>query len=192
MTHEQVLEMEAGGGLADLLPATVTDLDDLAGVHDADAEGAEHDECDLAAVGGLVRLFLLHIQILRVLAHDDQVHGASGAGHALDGPHVGVQLEALAEGHNRRRVALGSDRGGGHGAEEGPVAVGFQCSDRVLGERDPLLLEGVPAGLVVREAELEAEGGGQRLEDAAARGDDFAADAVAGDEAWCAQLASML
>jgi hypothetical protein len=34
----------------------------------------------------------------------------------------------------------------------------------------------------VREAEFEAERGGQSLEDAAAGGDDFAANAVAGDE----------
>jgi hypothetical protein len=35
---------------------------------------------------------------------------------------------------------------------------------------------------VVREAELQAEGRGQRLEDAAAGGDDFAANAVTRDE----------
>lgn len=37
---------------------------------------------------------------------------------------------------------------------------------------------------MVREVEFEAEGGGQGFEDAAAGGDDFAADAVSGDETW--------
>jgi hypothetical protein len=37
---------------------------------------------------------------------------------------------------------------------------------------------------VVREAELEPKRRRQRLEDAAARGDDFAANAVTGDETW--------
>jgi hypothetical protein len=36
----------------------------------------------------------------------------------------------------------------------------------------------------VAEVEFQAEGAGERFEDAAARGDDFAANAVAGDEAW--------
>jgi hypothetical protein len=44
-------------------------------------------------------------------------------------------------------------------------------------------LEGFPAGLVVAEVELEPEGAGQRFENTAAGGDDFAADAVAGNEA---------
>jgi len=51
-----------------------------------------------------------------------------------------------------------------------------------------LLLEGFPAGFVVREGEVEAEGGGERFEDAAAGGDDFAADAVAWDEACRASI----
>jgi hypothetical protein len=37
---------------------------------------------------------------------------------------------------------------------------------------------------VVREAELQAKGRGECLKDAAAGGDDFAANAVTGDEAW--------
>ena len=31
VTHEQVLELVSGGGLANLSPATLADLDDLAG-----------------------------------------------------------------------------------------------------------------------------------------------------------------
>jgi hypothetical protein len=47
-----------------------------------------------------------------------------------------------------------------------------------------LLLEGLPAGLEVDELELQAQRGGQGLEDAPAGGDDFLADAIASDEAW--------
>jgi hypothetical protein len=55
-----------------------------------------------------------------------------------------------------------------------------------------LLLEGLPAGLEVDELKLQAERGGQGLEDAPARGDDFLADAIASDEAWEGQLELML
>jgi hypothetical protein len=46
-----------------------------------------------------------------------------------------------------------------------------------------LFLEGFPARFVVAEVEFQAERGGEGFEDAPAGGDDFAADAVAGDEA---------
>jgi hypothetical protein len=55
-----------------------------------------------------------------------------------------------------------------------------------------LLLEGLPAGLEVDELKLQAERGGQGLEDAPARGDDFLADAIASDEAWEGQSELML
>lgn len=45
------------------------------------------------------------------------------------------------------------------------------------------LFEVVEAGVEVDEGEGEVEAGGQGFEDAAAGGDDFAADAVARDEA---------
>ena len=39
MTHEQVFELEPGGGFADLPPAALADLDDLAGrKHDLEAD----------------------------------------------------------------------------------------------------------------------------------------------------------
>jgi hypothetical protein len=38
--------------------------------------------------------------------------------------------------------------------------------------------------VVVAEIKFQAKRAGERFEDTAARGDDFAADAVAGDEAW--------
>jgi len=53
-------------------------------------------------------------------------------------------------------------------------------------------LEGFPAGFVVAEVEFEAEGGGERFENAAAGGDDFAADAIAGDEACVAMSVLVL
>lgn len=139
--------------------------------------------CDLAAVGGGIRLLLLDVQVLGVLADNDEVDGPLCAGDRLDRAHVGVQLQALAERDNGRRVALCGYRGRRDGTEEGAIAVRLEGRDRVLGQRNALLLERVPAGLVVREAELEAKRRRERLEDAAAGGDDFAANAVTGDEA---------
>ncbi|KAJ8105582.1 hypothetical protein OPT61_g10086 [Boeremia exigua] len=127
---------------------------------------------------------MLYEAVLGVLAHNDEVDGRLGAGHRLDGPHVGVQLQALAQRDDGRRVALGGHAGRRDGAEQSTVAVRLERRDRVLGQRHALLLERVPAGLVVREAELQAERRRERLEDAAAGGDHLAADAVAGDEAW--------
>jgi hypothetical protein len=44
-------------------------------------------------------------------------------------------------------------------------------------------LESLPTGFVVRKGKLEAKGRRERFEDAAACGDDFTANAVAGDQA---------
>jgi len=70
------------------------------------------------------------------------------------------------------------------GSEKGAIAVGLERLNRLVGQGGPRLLERFPASLVVREGELEAKRRRQGFEDAAARGDYFAADAVAGDEAW--------
>jgi hypothetical protein len=112
---------------------------------------------NLGTVGRRVRLLLLDVQVLCVLTHNDQVDGRLGRRNALDGAHVGVQGEALAEGDDGRRVAFCRDGWRRHGAEEGAVAVGLEGFDGRIGERDALLLERVPAGFVVREAELQAE-----------------------------------
>lgn len=69
------------------------------------------------------------------------------------------------------------------GSEEGAIAVGLERLNRLVGQGGPRLLERFPASLVVREGELEPERGRQGFEDAAARGDYFAADAVAWNEA---------
>lgn len=75
------------------------------------------------AIGGIIRLLFLDIQIFGVLADDDEIDGVGeggGGSHGLDGADVGVQVESLAESDNGRRVAFGG-RGGraGGGAEGG-------------------------------------------------------------------------
>lgn len=78
-----------------------------------------------------------------------------------------------------------------HSSEEGAIALALQHINRLVRQSDALLLERLKAGIQVGEAELQTQAGGQRLEDAAARGDDFTADAVAGDQA-CRPTASQL
>jgi hypothetical protein len=64
------------------------------------------------------------------------------------------------------------------------IAITLQHSYRLLRQRNTLFLERLEASLQVLEAEFQAEGRGESFEDAAPCGDDFAADAVAGDERW--------
>lgn len=71
-----------------------------------------------------------------------------------------------------------------HGAEQRAVAVALERLDGALRQRSTLLLERLVARLQRREAEPKPQAGRQRLEDAAPRGDDLAANAVAGDEAY--------
>lgn len=106
------------------------------------------------------------------------------ATHALHRPHIRTQPESLPQCYDRRTIPFRRDRGRGHGAEERSVAFGAERVDRLVGQRDARFAEGVEAGRERREGEAEVERGGERFEDAPARGDDFAADAVAGDEAW--------
>jgi len=80
------------GDVADLLPAQ----GDLAG-HGGDAgRGALGDALDGLgdlAGGGVGGALLLDVEVLGVLAHDDQVDGrAAAAGGGLDGAHVGVEV----------------------------------------------------------------------------------------------------
>lgn len=76
---------------------------DLAG-HGGDARRrAGRDALDGLGVDGAlgrvaVRLLLFHVEVLGVLAHDDHVDGLRDRGERLDGPHVGVEVELLAEG----------------------------------------------------------------------------------------------
>lgn len=54
----------------------------------------------------------------------------------------------------------------------------------MVGQGLTRLLERPVAGFEVDELELEAQGRGERLEDAPARGDHLEADAISGDETW--------
>ena len=182
--------MDAGGArLAELLAAHRN----VAG-HGGDAErglfGDALDGLGDFAVGSVVRLLLLDVEVLGVLADDDHVNGLGGAQDGLDGADVGVEVEALAKGDNGRRVALDGVRRGADGAEEGAIALVAQDVDGGVGEGRARLLKGLEAGLEVDKVELEVEGRGQGLEEAAAGGDDFLADAVTGDEAWAGRVST--
>ena len=100
------------GAVADALPPG----GDLAG-HVGDAvAGALGDALDGLgdlAVGAVVGLLLLDVQVLGVLADDDEVDWVgegSGGSDGLDGPHVRVQVQALAEADDGAAVALGGSR----------------------------------------------------------------------------------
>lgn len=178
----------AGAAVAHVLAP----LGDLAG-HLGDAVArAARDALDGLGLGAAVGAvggggLLLDVQVLGVLAHNDHVDvllAEQAGGDALDGTDVGEQVELLAQGDDGGRVALDGGRGGLDGAEEGAVAVGLEDADGVVGEGGARLFKVLEAGVQVDKGELEAEGGGQGLEEAAAGGDDLLADAVAGDEAW--------
>ena len=181
--HQGTLVDAGGAGGADLLAAE----GDLAG-HGGDARaGALGDALDGLgdlALGGVVCLFLLDVEVLGVFPDNDHVDWLGGVEDRLDGADVGVEVELLAQGHDGGGVALYGRGGGAHGAKERAVAVGFEDGDRLVGEGGPSLLEGLEACLEVDEFEFEAEGGGEGLENAPAGGDDFFADAITGDEAW--------
>ena len=99
------------------------------------------------AVGGGEGALLLDVQVLGVLAHDDEVDGrAGGAPRRGDGADVGVQVEGLAQRDDGRRVAGNAGAGRADGAEEGAVAFGAQGGDCGGREGGPGLLEGLEAG----------------------------------------------
>lgn len=181
---DEGLAVDAGGAaLADLLAAQRN----VAG-HGGDAEGRLFGDAldglgDLA-IGGVARRLLLDVEVLGVLAHNDHVDGLGGGHDGLDGADVCVEVEALAQGDNGRRVALDGVGGRADGAEEGALALVAQDVDGGVGQRGARLLKGLEAGLEVDKVELELERRRERLEDAAAGGDDFLADAVTGDEPW--------
>lgn len=141
---------------------------------------------DAGAVGESARHLLLDVQVLGVFADDDKVDGlrVGVGGHALDGADVGVQVEALAERDDGGAVAGDLGGGGGDGAEQRTVALLLEGLDRGLGEGGAGGLESAEAGFEVDEAELQAEGGGEGLEDLAAGGDDLAANSVSGYETY--------
>lgn len=69
------------------------------------------------------------------------------------------------------------------GAEERTVTVALERLDRLVGQGHTLLLERLKTGVEMRKGELQAETRWQSFEDAAACGDDLAANAVAWNEA---------
>jgi hypothetical protein len=71
-----------------------------------------------------------------------------------------------------------------HGPEERAIALLLQRLNRLLWQCRTSLLESLEAGVEVDKGEFETCGLWEGLENAAAGGDDFAANAVAGDEAW--------
>lgn len=101
----------SGSSVADLLTAQRN----LTG-HSSDAGGgALRDALDSLgnlAVGGIMRALLLHVEVLSVLADDNQVDGSASGRGGPDRTHIGVQVELLAESDNRRRVTGNLGAGG--------------------------------------------------------------------------------
>lgn len=95
-----------GGSRADALAAECNLTGDV-----GDAErgmlGNTLDSLGNLAVRGIDGALFLHVQVLGILADDDQVNGlaVAVAGSSLDRADVGIQVELLAESHNGRRVA---------------------------------------------------------------------------------------
>lgn len=75
------------------------------------------------AVGGVVGALFFDIEVLGVLADNDEVDGAFSRGCRFHGAHVGVEVEFLAERDDGGRVAGDFGGGGTDGAEEGAVAL---------------------------------------------------------------------
>lgn len=126
------MDARCGGGarVADRLPAQ----GDLPG-HGGDAvRGAFGDAFDrlrylAGAIGGVEGSFFLDVEVLGVLAHDDEVDGGGGGGDGLHGADVGVEVEFLAQGDNGGGVSGDLFSGGGDGPEEGAGAFGAQGVD---------------------------------------------------------------
>lgn len=68
-----------------------------------------------------------------------------------------------------------------HGSEQRTIALFLKCLDCLLRQRGASLLECLEAGIEVHEGEFETCRFGKGLEDAAAGGDNFAANAIAGN-----------
>ena len=106
----------AGGSRADALTAERNLTGDV-----GDAErcmlGDTLDGLGNLAVRGVDGALFLHVQVLGVLADDDQINGlaVAVAGGCLDRADVGVQIELLAESDNGRRVAGDLGAGGALG-----------------------------------------------------------------------------
>ena len=114
----------AGGSGADVLAAESNLTGDGGDAHGG-ALGDALDSLGNLAVGALSGALLLHVQVLGVLADDDEVNGVAvaAADGGLDGANIGVEVELLAESDNGGGVAgdLGA-RGAGDGQ---PLSAGL-------------------------------------------------------------------
>lgn len=106
-----------GGHVADLLAAQ-GDFTGDGGDARRGALGDTFDSLGNLAVGGVLAGFLLDVEVLGVLADDDQVDGVASAfaGGGLDGADVGVEVELLAEGDDGRGVSGDLGAGGAAGS----------------------------------------------------------------------------
>ncbi|KAI6759111.1 hypothetical protein HG531_013872 [Fusarium graminearum] len=118
------------------------------------------------ALGSIVGLLLLDIEILGVLADNNHVNGLSSGHDSLD-----------------RRA---------HGSKKRTITLILEDLDSLVREGSTGLLKGLETGLEVDKVELEAERRGQGFEDAASSRNDFLADTVTRDETckWEEQLAT--
>lgn len=71
-----------------------------------------------------------------------------------------------------------------HSPKKRPITLRLQHLFRPLRKRIARALETLEAGIEVYEGEFEVEAAGEGFEQAAAGGDDFFADAIAGDKSW--------
>ena len=149
-------------------------------------EGEAHDALaalardDLDALGGVVADHVLDagVEVLGVLAHDDEVDVVEAAAHALHRlgrAQAGVQVELLAQRHVDAAEARADRR------RDRPLDRHLVAADRlehVLGQRRAVLLHHVEAGVVHLPDDGHAGGGDHGLE----RGGQLGAGAVAGDQ----------
>lgn len=169
--------------LPDLL-ASQSDLTSHGGDPGAGLVGDALDSLGDLSVGTIVGLLLLDVQVLGVFTDDDHVNGVLCGHDSLDGADVGVEVQSLAEGNDGRAVALDGRRGRGDGTEESAIALGLEDFDGLVREGGAGLLEGLETSLEVGELELEAEGRGQSLENAATGRNDLTANTVTGDKTY--------
>ncbi len=121
------------------------------------------------------------VEVLSVLADDDQVHGVISGLEARDGPdraQVGVQAEGLAEGHVHRPEAFSDRRR--DGALDRDLVAQNRVED-VLREGRPLLRHDRFAGFDDLPIELDTRG----VEDSPGCLGQFGADAVSGNQGHC-------
>ena len=139
---------------------------------------------DLAADAGVFAFGVLPDDVEVDVAGLTSGQRAGHAGHQPHRPQVDVLVERAAELQQAapQRDVVGHHVGPADGAEvDGVEAAEFV--EPVVGQHLPVLDVVVGAGVVeVLEVELQVEGGGCGVEHAQAFGDDFGADAVAGDD----------